>query len=111
MNFIESNRYTITCNRVVDGDTFEGDLLIESLKIKLIDQRFRLFGIDTPERGEELYKEATDFAANLIDGKQLTASVFGRDSFGRLLTTVYLEEGTLNEELLKAKLAAPYNRK
>lgn len=99
------------CDRVIDGDTFTGSLRIDPLNISIFGQRFRLYGVDTPERGDELYEEATVFAANLIENREITVSVYGRDSFGRLLTVVYLEDGTLNEKLLAAKLAVPFNRK
>ena len=39
--------------RIVDGDTL--DVLIDGVK-----HRVRLFGVDTPERGEPCYKEATE---------------------------------------------------
>lgn len=88
-----------------------GRLEIESLNICLIKQHFRLLGVNTPERGKELADEATAFTAGHVLGKEITVSVFGRDSFGRLLTVVHFEDGTLNDKLLKAQLAAPFNRK
>ena len=39
--------------RVIDGDTL--DILISDIKY-----RVRLFGVDTPERGERCYEEATE---------------------------------------------------
>ena len=44
-----SNCPTIPVLRVIDGDTFT----------TTGDQSVRLFGVDTPERGEKCYKEAT----------------------------------------------------
>ncbi len=44
-----SNCPAIPVLRVIDGDTF----------VTTRDQRVRLFGVDTPERGEECYREAT----------------------------------------------------
>ena len=39
----------IAVDRVIDGDTFQS-----------ANARIRLFGVDTPERGEQCFKEATE---------------------------------------------------
>jgi micrococcal nuclease len=71
---------------VIDGDTVEmadGD-------------RCRLLGIDTPERGEDGFDEATDFLRELIEGKRVRLEADpdhdDRDFFGRLLRHVYLPD-------------------
>jgi len=45
--------------RVIDGDTFA----------TTGDQRVRLFGVDTPERGEKCYREATARLRELAGGE------------------------------------------
>jgi len=99
---------------VVDGDTLE----IEN------DVRLRLIGIDTPERDECGYQEATDFLRNLVDGEhiRIVKDISGSDQYGRLLRYVYLpsdvsekDDVLVNESILRAGLAqtlsiAPDNR-
>jgi endonuclease YncB( thermonuclease family) len=67
--------------RIIDGDTFvvhyDGELT-----------SVRIWGIDTPERGEPGYQEATDTLRDKIDGQRVRLSFPGkkkRDNFGRLL--------------------------
>lgn len=72
--------------RVIDGDTVE----IEG------GERVRLLGIDTPERGQEGFTEASDFLRDLIEGKRVRLERDpdhdDRDFFGRLLRHVYLPD-------------------
>ena len=54
--------------RVIDGDTIE---------VRLTDgqvRRVRYIGIDTPERSEDLYTEATRANAKLVEGKEIDSS-------------------------------------
>ena len=71
---------------IVDGDTLdaERDGVIE---------RVRFIGIDTPERGECGYAEATEALAALVDGRTVTlvdGATTDRDAYGRLLRYVEL---------------------
>ena len=54
-----SNCPTIPVLRVIDGDTFATSG----------NQSVRLFGVDTPERGEECYREATNRLRELAGGE------------------------------------------
>lgn len=70
--------------RVVDGDTVEvsRDGVVE---------RVRLLGIDTPERGECGYDEATALVADLVTGRDVALVVGSsddRDRYDRLLRFV-----------------------
>ena len=64
---------------VVDGDTIDTSI-----------GRVRFFGVDTPERGETCFTEATDFTRLLV-GRQVRLEDGPRleDSFGRRLAYVY----------------------
>ena len=81
--FASSSIYAVV-SFVVDGDTFE----IEG------GERVRLLGVDTPERGECYYTEATEFLREQIEGKRvrLESDVTDRDKYSRLLRHVFLEE-------------------
>jgi micrococcal nuclease len=78
--------------RIIDGDTF----VISG------DERVRMLGIDTPERGKLYYKEAAAYLATLIDGKmvQLEKDRSERDRYGRLLRHVYVDGVWINEKMI-----------
>ncbi|MGE7976647.1 thermonuclease family protein [Bacillus cereus] len=105
--------YKVKCTRVKDGDTFVGDVYFGSFNMTLHDQVFRLMGVDTPEKHEELYYEATEFTAQAIEGKEFTVFLHGKDSFGRWLTDVYLNGNlntSFNDSLLKEGLAKVFKK-
>ena len=57
-------RYKCEVQRCVDGDTVDADLDLGFHMTARI--RFRLAGIDTPERGEPGYQEATEHLESLL---------------------------------------------
>jgi micrococcal nuclease len=97
---------------VIDGDTFK----IED------NVRVRLIGIDTPERGDCYYDEATEELRNLIEGKvvKLDKDISDTDRYDRLLRYVVIErEGEdnlfVNDHMIRNGFAfdissAPDNR-
>ncbi len=73
--------------RIIDGDTF--DVLIDGRE-----ERIRFFGIDTPERGDDCFAEATEATRALIEeGVRLLPDTRNRDRNGRLLRYVYTPLG------------------
>ncbi|MCX5703200.1 MAG: thermonuclease family protein [Candidatus Omnitrophica bacterium] len=99
------NYADIFVKRAVDGDT----LVLES------GERVRLIGIDTPEMHEsdKLYRDsqrtrqdirtiqklgrrAYEFTKSLVEGKRVSLEfdLEKRDKYGRLLSYVYLKDGT-----------------
>jgi micrococcal nuclease len=93
-------KYTVTVSRVIDGDTIE----IEG------GERIRLLGIDTPERGQPLFKESTEFLEKLIKNKPiiLETDIINRDKYGRLLRYIYIGDKFVNLELVKAGYAVTH---
>lgn len=112
--------------RVIDGDTYEGDLLFEEvfpdfdflLKGELKNQRVRLHVVDTPEtRGA--YLEETEVLGGLVgdlveilfsSAKEVHFDVTeGKDSFGRWVGEVWITDAggsfPLSEFLLDNGLA------
>ncbi|MDI6815919.1 MAG: thermonuclease family protein [Actinomycetota bacterium] len=88
--------------RIIDGDTIE---------VRLTDgqvRKVRYIGIDTPERSEDLYTEATRANARLVDGKEvsLVKDISETDRYGRLLRYVYVGETFINAELVRQGYAA-----
>ena len=91
-------KYVVT--RIIDGDTIElntGD-------------KVRLICIDTPEKGEDYYIEASSYLENLILDKEikLVKDITDKDIYGRLLRYVYLEEKFINYELVENGFARVY---
>lgn len=85
--------------RVLDGDTIE--VLKEGRPV-----RVRLYGIDTPERGQAFGSVARRFTADLCFGQNVLLREHGTDRYGRILADVILPDGrVLNQELVRAGLA------
>ena len=85
---------TVDVVKVIDGDTLD----VRSAQTEL---RVRLYGVDTPERGEACYEEATARLAALAgDQVQLLPDARLTDQFGRELRYVYAVDGTLIDEEL-----------
>lgn len=86
--------------KVVDGDT-----------IDVNDIRIRLSLVDTPERGQPGFQEATDFVKELCQGKDAQVDIDdgqrGGDRYGRELGVVYCGDDNINinNELIKNSLA------
>lgn len=83
--------------RVIDGDTIE--VMLEGRAY-----RVRYIGMDTPERGDWYYQEATAANALMVADQTviLVKDVSETDRFGRLLRYVYLQDGTfVNAELVR----------
>ena len=83
--------------RVVDGDTF----ILFHVGVPN-EERVRLLGVDTPERGEPGYAEATAFTSQWLKAGSATLTACKRDSFGRLLATVERDGHTVAADLIAA---------
>ena len=76
--------------RVIDGDTFDSSR-----------GRIRLFGVDTPERNEDCFSEATSRLRVLVGGKVgLERGPRSEDRFARQLFYVYTDTRESIDELL-----------
>jgi micrococcal nuclease len=83
--------------RVVDGDTVD---LQDGARVRYI-------GVDTPERGQDYYQEATEFNRTRVEGKrvELVYDQECQDRYGRLLAYVCAGGEMINEALVAACLA------
>ena len=77
--------------RIIDGDTFE----------LASGETIRLLCIDTPEKGEQGYEEATLFLENLLLNEEptLEPDIQDKDKYNRSLRYVYLNETFINKEI------------
>ncbi len=86
-----------TVLEVIDGDTID-------VRMGGREERVRYYGVDTPERGERCFAEATGRNEALAGGRVLLLpDAQERDDFGRLLRYVFTEEGVSLEARLIAE--------
>lgn len=81
--------------RVIDGDTI--DVLLNGEEV-----RVRYVGINTPERDEVCYSEATAANALLVGGQtvRLERDTSETDRYGRLLRYIYVGDTFVNRQLV-----------
>jgi len=81
---------------IVDGNTIGVTINGQSFRVRYI-------GIDTPERNEYLYYEATAANRALVYGRNviLVKDVSETDRYGRLLRYVFVDSVFVNHELVK----------
>jgi len=92
-----SDLQTADVERVIDGDTI--DVTIDGTL-----WRVRYFGVDTPERGDRCFREATDRNTQLIGEEVLLLpDQRDEDEFGRLLRYVFTADGTSVDATLVAE--------
>jgi micrococcal nuclease len=89
--------------RVVDGDTLR--LTVDlGFGLKLVNQSFRLLGVDAPELNTEAGKRAKRELKEFLRGQRLELEVTGRDSFGRWLCVVWAQAIDVNTWLVEQGL-------
>jgi endonuclease YncB( thermonuclease family) len=91
---------TAQVRRVIDGDTIDVFLNDEV-------QRVRYIGMNTPERDEPCYDEATEANKDLVAGEivLLVKDTSETDRFDRLLRYVYVDNTFVNAELVEQGFA------
>ena len=83
--------------KVIDGDTID-------VKIDGKTQRVRYYGVDTPERGDRCFREATDRNEHLIGSSVLLLpDARNQDRYERLLRYIFLPDGTSVDATLVAE--------
>lgn len=106
--------YKAIVTNVIDGDTIDATVdLGFTVSVKI---RFRLYGIDTPEKTskdpavKELALKATEFTKTSLLGKNVTIESLEQDKYGRWLGKIHLsdDQPTINEQLVTLGLAKAY---
>src|SRR3989344_2155340 len=90
----------VNVSRIIDGDTFEA-------KTESGTEKFRLLGINTPEKSQDFYQEAKFFLQQ-FENKTLKLEDFGKDKYQRTLGYVYYNNQLINKEILENGLANLY---
>jgi len=110
-----SSMYTYKgiCTRVVDGDTV--DITLDLGFNTLIKNRFRLYGIDSPEtfgvkHSSEEYKagiKSKEKLAELIENKEVTVKTFKdkKGKYGRYIAVIYIDDLCINDFLVREGFA------
>ena len=96
--------------RAVDGDT--ADLELDLGLRQYTRDRFRLLGVDTPERGQEGYREAKEFLQSL-DGCNLLVYTSKMGKYGRWLAEIYVEgsqDKSFNQSIIDLGYGVPYGQ-
>lgn len=97
----------------VDGDTV--DIIVDLGFFVKITVRVRLKDINTPERGQPGFKEATDYVKQQWPaGTHIKTECHGRDRYGRWVAKLYTNNPELtntgiyiNQNIVDAGLAVP----
>ena len=80
--------YTVKVIAISDGDTFKG-LTADNKQI-----RFRIYGIDAPERKQAFGNRSKQYLSNLIFGKTVYIKIQKKsDRYGRPIVWVYTLDG------------------
>ncbi len=96
----KAKRSTAIVSRVIDGDT-----------IKLQNgETVRLLGINTPEKGQPYYADATNKLKQLLEGKKvfLEKDIQNKDKYGRLLRYIFVNGLFVNSQMVKEGYAYAY---
>ncbi|MDD2771994.1 MAG: thermonuclease family protein, partial [Bacteroidales bacterium] len=71
--------------------------------------RFRIYGIDAPERKQAFSSVSTDKLKEMIHGKKVMVTVHSRDGWGRYIVTVKAKKiKDISAEMLRLGLAWHY---
>jgi micrococcal nuclease len=103
-------QYKAVIVRVIDGDTVELNVDL-GFDIHVI-THFRLLGINTPERGQAGWAEATEYVkAFFVTNPQVTVNTYKKEKYGRWLADIFVGSdsvNTLNKALVDNGLARVY---
>jgi micrococcal nuclease len=95
-----------TVYNIVDGDTCDIEIdLGFSVKVR---HRFRLSHINTPERGQPGWTEATQRLKELVLNKPVSIESDKIDKYGRYLAEIFVDGKSVNYTLLNEGLAELY---
>ncbi len=98
-----SQTFQVKVIGISDGDTFTG-LNRDSLQLK-----FRIHGIDAPEKKQAFGTKAREQHGTLIFKQNVTVDVNDRDRWGRYIARVATEDGRdVGKEMIQAGLAWHY---
>ncbi len=101
--------YPARIERIIDGDTVVARLDL-GLGVEIL-QPVQLAGVNAPERHTDAGKQAIAYVQERLLHRSVTVSINPqkpRDTFGRLLGVIAVDELNFNQALLDAGQAVPY---
>lgn len=105
VNVSFAQSFQVKVVRISDGDTFVG-LNRDNLQLK-----FRILGIDAPEKGQAFGTKSKEYLSSLIFGKTIIVDVKKTDGWGRFVAYVYTPDNKdVSLEMIKAGFAWHYNQ-
>jgi endonuclease YncB( thermonuclease family) len=95
--------YCVKVIAITDGDTFKG-LTDANKEIK-----YRIYGIDAPEKKQAFGTKSKEYLSDLIFGKTVGIKVDSKDRYGRFIVWVFTpDKNDVSVEMLKAGMAWHY---
>lgn len=94
-----AQRFTVKVVGISDGDTFTG-LNSDNLQLK-----FRIYGIDAPEKKQAYGNRSKECLSSFIFGKTITVDVQSQDSWGRYIAYVYSDGRDISLLMLQEGMA------
>lgn len=88
---------------IADGDTIT--ILSDKSQHKI-----RLYGIDTPEKGQAFGNAAKKYTSKLVAGKTVDVEDYDTDKYGRTVGVVFVNGVNVNQSLINAGLAWQYQK-
>jgi endonuclease YncB( thermonuclease family) len=73
-------------------------------------EKIRLYGVDTPEKGQDFGQRAKKFTSDLVFGKIVEVDPVATDRYGRTVGHVFMNGLSLNQELIKSGYAWVYKQ-
>lgn len=108
-------QYTVTVNRVIDGDTLEVDIDL-GFNVTLSGKRIRVAGVDCPERNTPEGKLAKFFTKEWVNdainsNKPVLVKIEAHkgDKYGRILGAVWADGKDLAQQLILNNHGVPYD--
>ncbi|WP_240744199.1 thermonuclease family protein [Desulfopila sp. IMCC35006] len=89
---------------IADGDTIT---ILDSSRNQ---HKIRLYGIDTPEKGQAFGQAAKKFTSSLTASKTAEVTVYDTDKYGRTVGVVMVNGTNVNQSLIKAGYAWQYRK-
>jgi micrococcal nuclease len=102
------NEYPAMALHIVDGDTLD---VVVDLGFRIdFEQRIRLYGINTPERGQPGFKEATEALGKLVMLQPLVCrTIKPHEKYGRWLASIHTPETPdVAAAMIDAGFGVPY---
>ena len=84
---------TITVKKVLDGDTF----------VTENNEKIRIAGVDTPEKGKPGAARARTYLKNQIDGDRIVIKPVAKDKYRRTVAHVYKDGRSVGKKIKKRR--------